>query len=239
MPALLGVRTEEPDVQQQITQARAVLADLKRQIAVARSQVDFVDSASLVEVNEQLILSALQSQTKAEEAESAFGELSKSYGVDILTQLANRVQFHERFAYAIASAQRHGTRVAVLFADIDGFKGINDTLGHRFGDEVLKHTAHCIANSVRDVDFVFRYGGDEFVILITDVAQASDATQVSRKIAAAVACPFTVNDRTISVSLSIGTCIYPDDGIDADGLMHCADAAMYEAKRLHARELDL
>ncbi len=224
-----------PGLLVQIAQARSVLTELKRQIATTRRQVDFDDSANLVEVNEQLVVSALQSQFDAEEAEHAFGELSKSFGVDTLTQLSNRVKFQEQFAYAIACAKRHGTRVAILFADIDGFKRINDTLGHAVGDEVLKHTAHCISKSVRDIDFVFRYGGDEFVILLTDIADAPDAALVSQKIESAAASPINVKNQTISVSLSIGVCIYPDDGVDADALIHCADVAMYEAKRLNAR----
>ena len=225
------------DLQGQIARARSVLADLKRQIAAMRRQIDFDDSAYLVEVNEQLVESALQSQIDAEEAAQTVAELSKSIGLDTLTQLPNRTQLHERFAYAIASAQRHGTRVAVLFADIDGFKGINDTLGHVVGDEVLKHTAHCIARSVRDVDFVFRCGGDEFVVLVTDVAQASDAALVAQKIASAVASPITVANRSISVALSVGVSVYPEDGADADALIHCADSTMYEAKRLKVNSL--
>ncbi|MGP1691839.1 MAG: diguanylate cyclase domain-containing protein [Giesbergeria sp.] len=219
-------------LQQQIAQARAVLADLKRKIAGANRKIDFEDSAYLVEVNEQLIVSAMQNQSDAEQASQALGELSKSYRLDLLTQLPNRVQLQERFSYAIASALRHGARMAVLFIDIDGFKGINDTLGHAVGDEVLQHTARCIASSVRDVDFVCRYGGDEFVVLVTDLGQACDASLVSQKIASAVASPITAENRTMSVSLSIGMSIYPEDGVEADALIHCADVAMYAAKRL-------
>jgi diguanylate cyclase (GGDEF)-like protein len=225
------------DLQQQIDEARSVLADLQRQTAGARRQLDFDDSAYLVEVNEQLIVSALQSQTEAEQAAQALGELSKSHGLDPLTQLPNRVQLQERFAHAIASAHRHRTRLAVLFTDIDGFKGINDALGHAAGDEVLKHAAHCIARSIRDVDFVCRYGGDEFVVLVTDLAQASDAAVVARKIESAVASPITVESRTMAVSLSIGVSIYPNDGAEPKVLIRCADVAMYEAKRLKMNSL--
>lgn len=213
------------------------MADLKRQIAEARRQIDFDDSAHLVEINEQLVVSALQSQTDADQAAQALGEMRKSYGLDTLTQLPNRVQLQERLSYAIASAQRHRTCVAVLFADIDGFKGINDTFGHAVGDEVLKHTAHSITSCVRDIDFVFRYGGDEFVVLLTDLAQASDAALVSQKIALAVASPLALDKQTMSASLSIGVCIYPDDGVHADALIQCADMAMYETKRLKASQL--
>lgn len=230
--ASLGMVSELRDLLRQVAQARSVLADLKRQIAGARSQLDFDDSAYLVEANEQLIVSALKSQTDAEQATQVLGEFSKSYRLDMLTQLPNRVQLQERFSHAIASADRHRTRMAVLFADIDGFKGINDILGHAMGDEVLKHTARCIASSVREVDFVCRYGGDEFVVLVTDVAQASDAALVSKKIASAVASSITVANRTISASLSIGVSIYPEDGTEPDALIRHGDIAMYEAKRL-------
>lgn len=225
------------DLHQQVAQARAVLADVKQQIAGARGQRDGDDSITLIEVNEQLILSALRSQTDAEQATQALGELSRSYGMDMLTQLPNRVQLQERFHHAIASAHRHRNQIAILFLDIDGFKGINDALGHAVGDEVLKHAAHCIASSVRDVDFVCRYGGDEFVVLVTDLAQARDAALVSQKIASAVASPITIESRTISVSLSIGVSSYPEDGIEADTLIRRADLAMYEAKKLKSNRL--
>lgn len=225
------------DLHQQVAQARAVLADVKQQIAGARGQRDGDDRITLIEVNEQLILSALRSQTDAEQATQALGELSRSYGMDMLTQLPNRVQLQERFHHAIASAHRHRNQIAILFLDIDGFKGINDALGHAVGDEVLKHAAHCIASSVRDVDFVCRYGGDEFVVLVTDLAQARDAALVSQKIASAVASPITIESRTISLSLSIGVSSYPEDGIEADTLIRRADLAMYEAKKLKSNRL--
>ena len=225
------------DLHQQVAQARAVLADVKQQIAGARGQRDGDDRITLIEVNEQLILSALRSQTDAEQATQALGELSRSYGMDMLTQLPNRVQLQERFHHAIASAHRHRNQIAILFLDIDGFKGINDALGHAVGDEVLKHAAHCIASSVRDVDFVCRYGGDEFVVLVTDLAQARDAALVSQKIASADASPITIESRTISLSLSIGVSSYPEDGIEADTLIRRADLAMYEAKKLKSNRL--
>jgi diguanylate cyclase (GGDEF)-like protein len=231
------VANELHDLHQQVAQARAVLADVKQQIAGARGQRDGDDRITLIEVNEQLILSALRSQTDAEQATQALGELSRSYGMDMLTQLPNRVQLQERFHHAIASAHRHRNQIAILFLDIDGFKGINDALGHAVGDEVLKHAAHCIASSVRDVDFVCRYGGDEFVVLVTDLAQARDAALVSQKIASAVASPITIESRTISVSLSIGVSSYPEDGIEADTLIRRADLAMYEAKKLKSNRL--
>ncbi|GAB2521743.1 diguanylate cyclase domain-containing protein [Simplicispira piscis] len=237
LPAAPHAENELHDLQQQVARARAVLANLRRQIADTRGQRDGDDGISLIEVNEQLVISALQSQTDAEQAAQALGELSRSYGLDMLTQLPNRVHLQERFSHAIASAHRHRNHVAILFVDIDGFKVINDTLGHAVGDEVIKHAAHCIANSVRDIDFVCRYGGDEFVVLVTDLAQACDANLVSQKIASTVATPITMGSRTLSISLSIGVSSYPDDGVEADTLMRRADLAMYEAKRRKGNRL--
>lgn len=237
-PAPLRLVRELQDLRDQVLQARFVLAQLQRKIAGAHRHVEAGDSAQRVEVTEQLIVSALQSQSEAEQATQALDALSRSYVLDVLTQLPNRVPLQQRFLHAMASAQRSGKRMAVLFIDINGFKGTNDTLGHAVGDEVLKHTAHCIAHALRDVDFVCRYGGDEFVVLVTDVAQASDAALVAQKIAAAAAAPFTLGPRTLSVSLSIGMAVYPEDGADAETLIRCADVAMYRAKRLQAARWD-
>lgn len=228
---------ELQDLLKQVTQARSVLADLKRQIAAAQRKINFDARAHLVEINEQLIVSAMRHQTNAEQAAQAFGELSRTYAMDTLTQLPNRMLLKDRFSHAIASAQRQRNRMAILFIDINDFKRINDTLGHAVGDEVLKHAAHCIAHSVRDVDFVCRYGGDEFVVLVTDVAQASDAQLVLQKIASAAASPFRVENTTLSVSLSIGVAIYPEDGVETETLIRCADAAMYEGKRLKLSQI--
>lgn len=233
-PAPSRLVRELQDLRGQVLQARFVLARLQRKIAGAHRHVDVADSAQLVEVTEQLIVSALQNQSDAEQCAQRLGALSKSYGLDALTQLPNRVPLQERFLHAMASAQRSGKGMAVLFIDINGFKGTNDTLGHAVGDEVLQHTAHCIAHALRDVDFVCRYGGDEFVVLVTDVAQASDGDLVAQKIAAAAAVPFPLAHGMLSVSLSIGMALYPQDGADAETLIRCADAAMYRAKRLQA-----
>lgn len=234
-----GLEWELQDLLRQAAQARAdvedarsVLADLRNEIAQARVEIDFCDSAHLVEANEHLIVAAMQNQADAEVANNALSVLSRSYGMDTLTQLPNRVLLHERFVHAIAGAHRHHMRMAILFVDMDGFKAINDTFGHAIGDQVLQQTAHCIAHSIRDVDTVCRYGGDEFLVLITDVAQEADAVLVADKITQAVAVPITVDHHTMSISVSIGFCIYPDDGLDPAELIKCADASMYRAKRL-------
>jgi diguanylate cyclase (GGDEF)-like protein len=185
----------------------------------------------LVEANERLVIAALRAQTDAETAARALKEAARLAERDALTELPNRVLLLDRFAHAIANAKRHGGRLALLFLDIDNFKQINDSLGHAVGDQVLKLAAHCLVSSIRGVDTVSRHGGDEFLILLTEVSQASDAVLVADKVVAALAAPSLVGEHVLRLAASIGISIYPDDGEDADTLIDRADAAMYRAKR--------
>jgi diguanylate cyclase (GGDEF)-like protein len=194
--------------------------------AAGTSQAD-----RLVEANERLVIAALRAQTDAEAAARALKEAARLAERDALTELPNRVLLLDRFAHAIANAKRHGGRLAVLFLDIDNFKQINDSLGHTVGDQVLKLAAQCLVSSIRGADTVSRHGGDEFLILLTEVSQASDAVLVADKVFAALAAPSLVGDHVLRLAASIGISIYPDDGEDADTLIDRADAAMYRAKR--------
>lgn len=223
---------ELAQLQQQAEQARAALARLHRDVIEAESLLDSSRSARLLEANEQLVLTALRAQSEAETASRALEELSRSAELDALTALPNRVWLLDRFADAIAFAKRHGTRMALLFLDINNFKQINDTLGHAVGDEVLKLAAQRLATLVREEDTVCRYGGDEFLILLPEVSQASDAILVANKAIAALAAPGRVGEHVLRLTASIGISIYPDDGEDAETLIGLADAAMYRAKRL-------
>jgi diguanylate cyclase (GGDEF)-like protein len=119
----------------------------------------------------------------------------------------------------------------VLFLDLDGFKHINDSLGHEIGDKVLQLVAQRLVACVRTSDTVSRHGGDEFVILLSEVAQSGDAAISAEKILAALAMPHAISDHNVHLSASIGISIYPQDGHDADTLIKNADAAMYLAKR--------
>lgn len=189
-------------------------------------------AAQLVEANEQLVRSALHAQSEAEDCATALEALSVSVGLDPLTALPNRILLLDRFTQAIAHARRHGGRIALLFLDMDNFKQINDALGHGVGDEVLRLVAHRIVSSVRDVDTVSRYGGDEFLILLTEMSQASDAILTAEKLLAALRAPGRVGDHVFRLAASIGVSLYPDDGEDAVTLIERADTAMYQAKRL-------
>lgn len=218
-------------LQGRVEAARALLVRLLQDVVVAESRLGASQASQLLEVNEQLVLAALRHQDEAETAAQALNEAARSAELDALTQLPNRVLLLDRLALAIANARRHGQRLALLFLDLDDFKRINDTLGHAVGDEVLQRTAHCLASSVRDADTVCRYGGDEFVILLTGVTHAADAARVADKVSAALREPGGPGDRVPRLSASIGISLYPDDGEDADTLIGRADAAMYRAKR--------
>ena len=149
---------------------------------------------------------------------------------DFLTGLANRALLTERLTRAIGLAQRKEKQVALLFVDLDNFKQINDTLGHAIGDKLLQSVANRMTEVVRATDTVCRQGGDEFVVLLTEIEQHQDAAQVAEKLIAAFALPHIIHECEIDVTLSIGVSVYPDDGNDVESLFQHADAAMYRAK---------
>lgn len=149
---------------------------------------------------------------------------------DFLTGLPNRALLTERLSRAIGQARRHGKRVGLMFVDLDYFKHINDSLGHAIGDRLLQRVAERLATSIRDTDTVCRQGGDEFVILLAEIEQPTDAAPIAEKLLAAFAEPCMISGHELHVSLSIGVSIYPDDGLDADAVMKNADTAMYHAK---------
>ncbi len=150
---------------------------------------------------------------------------------DGLTGLPNRLHFQIRFEHGIAYARRHQALLAVLFVDIDRFKSINDSLGHDVGDQVLTEFARRVQQCVRKVDTVARQGGDEFIILLTELRTAHDAERVAEKIVAAIAAPFVIGEYSLSVAASVGVALYPDDDDDVNALIEKADLAMYAAKR--------
>jgi diguanylate cyclase (GGDEF)-like protein/PAS domain S-box-containing protein len=151
---------------------------------------------------------------------------------DALTTLANRNLLMNRLEHALACAQRFDDRVAVLFADLDNFKSINDAMGHGVGDALVQEAARRLVDCLRDVDTVARLGGDEFVILLHGSAGELEITHVMRRIGAAFSQPFDIAGTELFVSCSVGAALYPRDGHDAVTLLKNADAAMYRAKEL-------
>ncbi|MGV7211472.1 putative bifunctional diguanylate cyclase/phosphodiesterase [Oxalobacteraceae bacterium A2-2] len=150
---------------------------------------------------------------------------------DALTGLPNRVQLQIQLQHGMAYARRHASQMAVLFIDIDRFKEINDTLGHDAGDQLLVQFARRLQQSVRQVDTVARQGGDEFIVLLSELRTAADAARVADKIVAAMAVPFSIGEATLTVAASVGIAVYPDDDKDLDALIDKADLAMYAAKQ--------
>ena len=149
---------------------------------------------------------------------------------DSLTGLPNRPLFIDRLFIALNMAERHRTRLAVFFCDIDRFKEINDSLGHSVGDELLRVVAERIRSSVRSEDTVARFGGDEFTLILQKVERVDDAVKIAQKIIDTVKIPFRVGEHELFVTISIGISMYPNDGRDAETLVKNSDTAMYRAK---------
>ncbi len=149
---------------------------------------------------------------------------------DALTELPNRILFLDRAQQALAHAHRHDRVVAILFIDLDRFKNINDTLGHEVGDDILQKLANRLSLAIREGDTVARFGGDEFVILLDDIASETNIAQVAQKVLDELAMPFFIDTQEFHITASIGISFFPSDGDDAQALLKNADTAMYRAK---------
>jgi len=149
---------------------------------------------------------------------------------DFLTGLPNRKLLAEQLARAMRLAKRNKKQAALLFIDLDNFKKINDSMGHSIGDQLLQSVAKRFVESVRITDSVFRQGGDEFVILLTEIEHRDDAVQVAEKLIAAFALPHKISGGEVVITLSIGVSVYPDDGHDVATAFDHADRAMYHVK---------
>ena len=157
-------------------------------------------------------------------------KLRQLASLDSLTGLPNRGVFNDRLEHAIHKAHRNGTRLAVFFLDLDNFKNINDSLGHKAGDILLCEVAQRLKSCVREGDTVARLGGDEFTIILEEVRSAQYVAKVADKVLTAVSQLYMLETTEVSVSPSIGISLYPADGRDVDLLLRNADAAMYHAK---------
>jgi diguanylate cyclase (GGDEF)-like protein/PAS domain S-box-containing protein len=159
---------------------------------------------------------------------------------DSVTGLANRPHLHERLSAAIARAQARGTKVGLLFVDLDRFKRINDTLGHAIGDELLRCVAQRLVGALRTTrieanverigDLVARLGGDEFVILLPEVDASDVVSRVGERVIRVISEPFFLSGHEVVVTASVGTTLFPDDSREVEGLLRDADLAMYQAK---------
>ena len=165
---------------------------------------------------------------------------------DVLTRLPNRLLAKDHLEQAILVAERENTRVALLFIDLDKFKTINDSLGHVIGDGLLKGVSIRLRECLRDTDTLSRQGGDEFLIVLNNMRDTESITVVAEKILERMAEPFEIDHHELSISLSIGIAVYPDDGKDFDTLLKQADTAMYQAKesgrnthRFHTEQMNI
>jgi diguanylate cyclase (GGDEF)-like protein len=150
---------------------------------------------------------------------------------DSLTGLSNRLLFESRLTRALPVARRHNSELAVLFLDLDRFKPINDTWGHAVGDRLLESVARLLQRCVRNTDTVSRFGGDEFVVLLSEFSHPDDVVAFAEKILHAMRIPHSIDDHSLLATASIGIGLYPYDGVDPQTLLRNADTAMFLAKR--------
>jgi diguanylate cyclase (GGDEF)-like protein len=211
-----------------------------------QTEISIEDSAAPIHDRSGLITGAVIVFHDVGMSRAITEEMARLAQHDGLTDLPNRMLLTDRLKQAIARAHRNGTRVAVMYLDLDGFKHINDSLGHAVGDNMLQSVAARLVGCVRSSDTVSRLGGDEFVVLLSEISHAEDSSITARKILAALTPAHMLDDAYLHVTVSIGLSAYPDDGDNAEALIKNADTAMYQAKeagrnnyRFYTREMNV
>lgn len=174
------------------------------------------------------IIEGYRNQRRREEAEEKIRHMASHDG---LTNLPNRALLLDRLSRALAGARRNRSGAAVLFIDLDGFKPVNDTLGHEMGDLLLKEVAVRLGFCVRETDTVGRYGGDEFIVVLTDITERDAVIRGADAINDTLIQPFALDGRKIEISGSVGIALYPEDAAESESLIRIADDAMYAAKQ--------
>ena len=177
--------------------------------------------------NEPMLILALEDVTERKFSEAVIWNQAN---FDRLSGLPNRHMFQDRLEQAIMKATRSGTRLGLMFLDLDRFKEVNDTLGHEMGDDLLKQAAARLRNCVRQTDTVARMGGDEFTIILDEISDAADVTRIAQNILKRMAEPFQLGEEVAFISSSIGITFYPEDATEIATLLKNADQAMYAAK---------
>jgi diguanylate cyclase (GGDEF)-like protein len=199
--------------------------------AMRRSGEDFDSELSISQMQvagQRLFIGIVRDITDRKRVHERIEQLAHH---DFLTKLPNRALFKDRLERAIAIADRNEGRVAVLFLDLDGFKAVNDELGHEAGDSLLCEIARRISGVIRHSDTVARVGGDEFTVILNEIGTAQDVSVVAGKILTAVGIPFAVAGQQCRIGASIGIAIFPDHARAHDALLRAADASMYAAKQ--------
>lgn len=218
----LADRGSLPEVEDAIQKSETV--EIKVQDAA--EELSIVNQALENEVKERQLL---EHQLAAAERQEEAARHASFH--DPLTGLPNRVLFNDRLEHGLAQAKRHNWTLAVMFLDLNGFKGINDTYGHDIGDRVLQTISQRLKENTRDDDTVSRHGGDEFLYLLMEVRDERDIALIAQNILNAIQVPCDVGVHDLTISASIGISIFPKDGTTADRLVKRADKAMYHAKQ--------
>lgn len=187
-------------------------------------------SVSLIRNNENKPLYFIAQIQNIDAQKKAEQELKYIAYHDILTGLANRKQLDTSFELALSYAKRHQHQIAILFMDLDHFKEINDTLGHDIGDLLLIEISSRLKTTIRSTDILIRQGGDEFIIALTELPDASQAIEIAKKILVTIAKPIIIKPHSMSITGSIGISMYPKDGEDLTALIKQADKALYIVK---------
>jgi diguanylate cyclase (GGDEF)-like protein/PAS domain S-box-containing protein len=233
------IRIMEATSRETILNPMEIVADVARTMSVRSNYILVERSGSEIPI-EASVAPIRDRQGQAAGAVFVFRDVSAAQAMalqmihsahhDFLTGLPNRVLLNDRVKQAIAVAARHSRRVAMFFLDLDGFKHINDSLGHPVGDTLLQSVAGRLVECVRNADTVSRQGGDEFVVLLSEMDRLEDAAVMARRMLQAVAKVHVLEQHDLHVSASIGVSVFPEDGLDTDTLIKNADTAMYQAK---------
>ena len=216
----------------QADELRRALADFRQSLGSVPQDYSSLTVAERAAAFERLSMAAEEAARIAEKAVRGLDELAKATQRDPLTDTPNRTLMLDRIEAAIGMARRRDSLLAVMFLDLDQFKRVNDTGGHARGDEVLRLVARRLESVVRDSDTVSRFGGDEFVVLLPEIAHPQDAGRIAEKMLHALAEPHQLELPGTGVQASIGIGLFPDDGDEVPVLLHSADTAMYRAKKL-------
>ncbi|WP_372958200.1 diguanylate cyclase domain-containing protein [Marinobacter sp.] len=234
---VVDANTHKPttDPARRAIQSDSIVALEANALLIARDGLELAieDSAAPIHNRHGLVIGAVIVFHDARFSRETTARMAYLAQHDALTGLYNRTAFHDRFEQALALARRHGKQMGLLFVDLDNFKGVNDLLGHDSGDIILSALAGKLKTCVRATDTVSRYGGDEFVVLLSEISRPDHAFAVADKIREAVATPMVIDGHQVTLQLSIGVSVYPDNGEDAGELLKQADSSMYRVKTLN------
>jgi diguanylate cyclase (GGDEF)-like protein len=219
-------REEAANRRDKLTREREQALRQREDMASTRDKM----MCQLRQANEQLVITTIEAQIMTEQIQRTKDQMGHMAHHDPLTDLPNRIALMERLKRAIKLAKRRDTRLAVLFLDLDRFKIINDSLGHAVGDALLGAVAKRLLASVRATDTASRQGGDEFVVLLFEVADERAVCEVVENMCKELTAPYSLQGQTVHIGVTVGISMYPDDGDDAATLISNADVAMYHGK---------